>query len=151
MSVTLKRSYITLEDIEEINELAIEHNDEAAPFDGAEVDVDWGRVSYSVNKNEDMLFYVARDKGKIVGYAFYFVYHNTVYRDKLMACNEVLFVHKDYRKGFFGYKFLKWLDCQLEEYGVDWIYQHTKAKKDFGKLYEKLGYNLIDYTYGREV
>ena len=148
--IEFNKEQLSPQDVREIDRLAIIHNSEAAPFPGAIVNIDWPKVNIAV-KNDNMHFYTARDQGKLVGYAFYFVYNNIVYKEKKMAVNEVLFIHPDYRKGFFGYRFLKWLDSQLEESGVDWIYNHVKAKKDFGKLFEKLGYRLIDNTYGREV
>lgn len=149
--VKFNRENLTEKDIAEIDRLSIIHNTEVAPFPGAIVDVNWNRVSSEVNHYNTIHYYTAREGERLVGYAFYFIYNNIVYKHKVMAFNEVLFIHPDYRKGFMGYRFLKYLDDQLSKSGVNWIYNHVKAKKDFGKLFEKLGYDLIDHTYGREV
>ena len=96
-------------------------------------------------------FFTTRDEaGSLTGYAMFFVQPNPHYASSVQAVNDVVFLDRSMR-GMTGWKFLKYCDAQLEAEGVDAIYWHVKAFKDFGPILERMGCALVDQIYARRV
>jgi len=94
--------------------------------------------------------FTARDESnEIVGYGVYFVKHNIRYPSSLQAVQDVLFIHP--KKRGFGMKFIAWCDEQLRNEGVQVVYHHVKANRNFGPLLERLDYTLVDLIYARRL
>lgn len=89
------------------------------------------------------------EKNLLVGYAVFFVRHNMHYADSLQATQDILFVQKEFRGR--GGEFIAWCDYQLKKEGVQAVYQHVKAKHNFGKLLERMGYELVDLIYTKRL
>lgn len=97
-------------------------------------------------------FFTARrvDTGQLVGYAMFFVKSNPHYASSIQAVNDVVFLDESMR-GMAGWKLLRYCDAQLVAEGVDAIYWHIKAFKDFGAILERMGCELVDQIYARRV
>jgi len=94
--------------------------------------------------------YTARnDEGKLIGYAVYFIRRAPHYKSVVYGVQDVLFISKGHRGT--GGRFILWCDEQLKLDGVNFVFHHIKAKHNFGKLLERLGYNLIDLIYSRRL
>lgn len=94
--------------------------------------------------------FTARDEeNALVGYALFFVKHNMHYYTSLQAVQDVLYIDKD-RRGF-GVKFIQWCDEQLRLAGVQAVYHHVKEKHNFGKLLNRIGYDLVDLIYAKRL
>lgn len=86
----------------------------------------------------------------LLGYCVFFVAPHPHYGATLYAAQDVLFIRKEWR-GKFGACFIAWCDEQLREQGVKVVTQHVKAAHDFGRLLERLGYELQDKIYSRRL
>ncbi len=97
-----------------------------------------------------MRVYAIREEGALVGYAVFFVRQDIHYRSIKLAQQDLVFVHPE-RRGRFGLKFLRWCEEQLRGEGVNLIMAHTKARTDFGPVFERMGYTLTDNIYYRRL
>lgn len=89
------------------------------------------------------------DANALIGYAVFFVRHNSHYKSSLQAVQDVLFIHPNRRGN--GGRFIKWCDDQLRSEGVQVSYHHIKADHNFGPLLERLGYKLVDLIYSHRL
>jgi len=88
-----------------------------------------------------LVVYTARDDGKLIGYAAFFINTHMHYGEFTTAINDVVFLHPDYRKGSAGYKLIKYADDQLSNRpGIDHVFWHVKVKNDWTPILKRLGY-----------
>jgi len=103
---------------------------------------------YKVMDNAGYLHTVtARDGGKLIGYFVSFVMPHLHYKDCIMSVNDVLFIEKNYRKGFVAMRMFKFAERTLKERGVLKIHINMKIAHDFGILLERIGYVEIERIY----
>jgi len=107
---------------------------------------DWD-VYRSLEEQGKLKIFTARDEETLVGYFVVVVGVNMHYKDHTFACNDIIFMHKDYRKGFAGIKLIKFAKKCLTEDGVSVLTINTKVHQPFDKLLERLGFNLIERVY----
>jgi GNAT superfamily N-acetyltransferase len=93
--------------------------------------------------------FTARSDGELVGYFVTFVKAHIHYKDHLFAYNDILFLTKEYRKGFTGSKLIKFAEKCLKEDGVSVVVVNTKRHKPFDVLLEWLGYKHIENIYSK--
>lgn len=95
--------------------------------------------------------YTMRVGGMLAGYEIFTIAFSLHYKSSLQARMDTLFVHPGYRKGLDGYRFLKWVDREIEKEGVQICYQHDKilpdGRLDLGPLFERMGYAEIYRVY----
>jgi GNAT superfamily N-acetyltransferase len=91
----------------------------------------------------------ARDQGRLVGYSIWVVNTNLHYQDCVMANNDVLYLHPDYRKGTLGIKLIKESEKILKDQGVIKILWHIKHAKDFRNILYRMGYADEDIIVGK--
>ncbi|MBV8666745.1 MAG: GNAT family N-acetyltransferase [Burkholderiaceae bacterium] len=84
--------------------------------------------------------FTARDDGQLVGYSAFIVQPHLHYAETLIAQNDVLFLHPDYRKGMTGIKLIKYSERELKTQGVRKIVWHAKMDTVFRKILNRLGY-----------
>ncbi len=90
--------------------------------------------------------FTARDNGKLVGYnVFMLIEHHQ--HGVSFASHDTLFLHKDFRKGTTGIKFLKWCDEQLKKDGARFITQHSSSSVNLEKIFLRMGYKLAEKIY----
>lgn len=94
---------------------------------------------------------VARNNGKMVGYAILFTTNLMQHRTIKGCFVDSVFLDKSYRKGLTGYRFLKFImecartkDASRIEWGIT-------VKNDFGPILERLGCSLESYRYGGDL
>ena len=103
---------------------------------------------YRALENEGRLrIFTARDNDTLVGYFVVVVGVNMHYKDHTFACNDIIYLHKDYRKGFAGIKLIKFAKKCLTEDGVSVLTINTKVHQPFDRVLERLGFNLIERVY----
>lgn len=88
-------------------------------------------------------------KGELVGYGCYFIKNNIHYKDSLQAHQDVLYIDKT-KRGF-GRQFIKWCDDELRKIGIQVVYHHTKAAQSFGRILERMDYELVDLIYAKRL
>ena len=93
--------------------------------------------------------FTARLDGKLIGYFVTFVRSHIHYKDHLFAYNDILYLDKDYRKGFTGAKLMKFAEKCLKDDGVSVLVVNTKRHKPFDVLLKWLGYKHIENIYSK--
>ena len=112
------------------------------------IDLDPNVEQYNFMFDKNMLeIHTARDDGKLVGYSIWFVVNHIHYKKSLTATSDVLYMAPDYRKGMFGYKFIKWTTDEIKKRKPQRILFHVKPFLDYGHLLERLGGNFFEKSY----
>ena len=93
--------------------------------------------------------YIVRDKETlaIVGYGGYFVSKSLHYTLSLQAVQDVLYVKPEYRSGWIGYRFLKYIEQCMRNDGVDALYQAVTVAHDYSKLLRRLNYREAETVF----
>lgn len=146
-----QREEVTDQTIDLFMPLFQAHYKEIAHYQDIPLDPD--REAYLLAaKNNALRLYTVRSENEVLeGYAVFFVRHNPHYRSSLQASQDILYLNPQLRGGMNGYKFIKWCDEELRREGVQVVYQHVKKSHNFSPVLERMGYELIDYIYGRRL
>ena len=112
------------------------------------LDPDWNRYK-SLADQKMITIITARDKGVLIGYSLFFVSPHIHYKNNIMANNDVLYLHPDYRQGRTGLKLIRKCEQVLQEQQVDKIVWHVKYAKDFRQILYRLGYEDEDALVGK--
>jgi GNAT superfamily N-acetyltransferase len=91
----------------------------------------------------------AYDDDKLVGYSIFFLEEHIHYEDNIIARNDVLFLHPEYRKGMTGIKLIKASEDMLSNMGVSKIFWHIKYSRDFRSILYRMGYKDEDIILGK--
>lgn len=91
--------------------------------------------------------FTARSDEILIGYFVVICRKHLHYVDHVFAFNDVLYLDKDYRKGFTGAKLIKFAEKCLKEDGVSVLVVNTKRHKPFDSLLEWLGYKHTENIY----
>jgi GNAT superfamily N-acetyltransferase len=95
--------------------------------------------------------FTARDNNKLIGYFVVIVGINPHYKDHLFAVNDIIYLDKDYRKGFTGIKIIKFAEKCLKEDGVSVLSINTKVHKPFDRVMVYLGFRPIERVYSKYI
>lgn len=134
-------------DIEPLLEL---HYDEVAMHkDAISLAPDWAR--YQTLEDADRLMaFTARDDGKLIGYSVWFMDMHIHYAGALIGVNDVIFVHRDYRKGCSaGTDLILYSEKMLKQIGVNKAVWHIKFDHDWSAILRRRGYTAEDFTMGK--
>lgn len=93
--------------------------------------------------------FTARLNGLLVGYAIFFVRHHQHYGNDSWAIADLIYLTKEARKGWAGYKFLKFCDERLALDGARVVTMSVNENRDFGGLLIRLGYAPTETVYTR--
>ena len=146
MTVYFQRE--SVEDVRhEIAPLLELHWFEIAHYSDITLDPDWTFYESS----PAVRVFTARDDGRLVGYAVFFVSTNKHYRQSLQAVQDILFLLPEYRSRTVGPRLIIYADEELQAEGVQVVYQHVKAAHDFGPLLTRIGYERVDTIYARRL
>jgi GNAT superfamily N-acetyltransferase len=109
---------------------------------------DWESY-YEAEKQGKFKVFTARLSGTLVGYFAVFIGSNPHYKDHLFAANDVIYLHKDFRKGMTGVKLIKFAEACLKQDGVSVLSINTKTHQPFDPILSRLGFNLIERVYSK--
>lgn len=118
--------------------------------DKIKLNPDWGAYN-QLEQAGKLKIFTARDDGKLVGYFVVIVDRHIHYKDHLFANNDILFVDKEYRKGFTGIKLVKFAEKCLKEDGVSVLTINTKVHQPFDKMLTFLKFNKIERIYSKYI
>lgn len=136
---------------DEVYPLWKDHWEEVATNkDKIPLDPDFNGYRY-LQKAGSLLCVTCRDNGNLVGYSFMFVFPHIHYKSTLTAMNDILYLKPEYRKGFAGVRLIKLSEEACRSRGVKKIAWHIKTDHNFGKIMERLGYNLFEVNYGKYI
>lgn len=136
--------------INEIKPLIEAHYDEIAKYKDIPLDPDWDLYRKLEEVGILKAFSCrATDDNSLIGYAIYFVKPHIHYRSMLLAQQDILFIKKEFRGR--GIAFILWCDEQLKAMGCTVSMHHVKAEHNFGRMLERIGYELMDLIYTRRL
>jgi GNAT superfamily N-acetyltransferase len=90
----------------------------------------------------------ARDDGRLVGYAVWFVMpHHLHYKSSgQVALADMYFIKREYRKGGLGVRMFRESERGLRERGVIRAHASCKVHEDHTKMFEMMGWAHTDST-----
>lgn len=136
--------------ISEMTPLWQAHHDEVAAFKDIPSDPDLELYRKS-HENKLLRIYTARQGPRLVGYQVFFVMLHPHSQHSAQAVLDIMYLRKEERRGLNGYRFIKFCDQALADEQVQAIFYHINARHDFGRLLERMGYELVDMVYARRV
>jgi GNAT superfamily N-acetyltransferase len=142
----VERYYQVSEDIKEL--IKLHYEEIAVNKDVIPLDPDWDRYK-ALDDSGLIMTVTARDEGKLIGYAIFFVTSHLHYKSTVYANNDLLYLHPDYRKGLVGVRLITISEGFLKQRGVTKIMWHIKFNKDFSRLLHHLGYVDEDIIVGK--
>ena len=104
---------------------------------------------FSAEDNGKVHTFTAREDGELIGYAVFGVLYNIHYKSSKQAHQDIIYIKKE-KRGF-GRYFIEWCDEQLRGMGVQVVYHHIKASHNWGKVLEKMGYQMVDVLYTKRL
>jgi hypothetical protein len=116
--------------------------------DSIKLNPDWEAYS-SLEVAGKLKIFTAREGSKLVGYFVVIVGNNIHYKDHLFAANDIIYLHKDHRKGYAGIRLIKFAEKALKEDGISVLTINTKVHQPFDKVLEWLGFNLTERVYSK--
>lgn len=135
----------------ELAPLLPEHWREVAYYADIPLDPDTERYE-AIENAGGLRCYTARNSGRLVGYAFYFVGPHLHYKGAVVAQQDVLYVERSHRGGL-GLKLIMWCDEQLRAEHVQVVTHHVKNAPhlNFGPLLKRKGYEPTDTLWSRRL
>lgn len=113
------------------------------------LNVDWGKYE-RLEKSGLLATLVARDDGRMVGYAVFFIASHIHYKDLITASNDVLFLEKEYRTSSrCGLGLIRESEKHLTSLGVQKIMWHVKTSLDWSAILIHLGYGKEEVVLGK--
>lgn len=116
--------------------------------DNIKLNPDWDAY-YSLEGQGKLKIFTARDGNTLVGYFVVILGNNIHYKDHLFASNDIIYLHKDFRKGFAGVRLIKFAEACLKEDGVSVLTINTKIHQPFDKVLERLKFKPIERVYSK--
>tara|TARA_R110001592_G_scaffold185146_1_gene429093 strand:+ start:1018 stop:1479 length:462 start_codon:yes stop_codon:yes gene_type:complete len=116
--------------------------------DNIKLNPDWDSY-HSLEGQGKLKIFTARDGNTLVGYFVVIVGNNIHYKDHLFASNDIIYLHKDFRKGFAGVRLIKFAEACLKEDGVSVLTINTKIHQPFDKVLERLRFKPIERVYSK--
>ncbi len=125
------------------------HWEEVTHYPDIPLAPDYERYKELAESGHLRIFTLRKDQ-ELCGYAVFFITPHIHYKETLIAAQDILFLDKKVRGGS-GFKFINWCDQQLKKEGINIVTQHIKAKHNFGKMLERMDYELMDLIYTRRL
>lgn len=116
--------------------------------DNIKLNPDWEAYA-NLEAEGKLQIFTAREGDLLVGYFVVTLGYNIHYKDHLCASNDVIYMHKDYRKGFAGIRLIKFAEKVLREDGVSTLTINTKVHQPFDKVLERLKFKPIERVYSK--
>lgn len=85
----------------------------------------------------------------LMGYQVFLVSTHPHSKELVLAQQDILFLHRNARRGTAAYRFIQWCGNKLRNEGIHVVHQRISAKHNFGRLLERAGYELEDLTYSK--
>ena len=94
--------------------------------------------------------FIAREDGRLIGYAIFIIAKNLHYSDHIYAHNDVVYLEKGRRGSGLAIDIFKYSEATLKEnYDVDVVNVSMKVAFPFDDLMKHLGFEYIERTYSK--
>ena len=148
MAVKYQQEFLS-STVDEAKDLLNSHWEEIAlNKEHIKLNPDWG-VYQSLEDQGKLKIFTARDDDNLVGYFVVVVGVNMHYKDHVFACNDVLYLSKEHRKGFTGIKLIKFAEKCLKIDGVSVLTINTKVHQPFDRLMDFLKFRKVERVYSK--
>jgi len=116
--------------------------------DHIKLNPDW-EAYYELEAQGKLKVFTARDGLNLVGYFVVVVSSHLHYKDHIFAANDVIYLHKDYRKSFAGVSLVKFAERCLKDDGVSVLTINTKVHQPFDKMLDRLEFENTERVYSK--
>lgn len=137
--------------VEEMLPLWKDHHAETAPHYHMALEPNLMAYEQMASSGALRIFTVRNGANSLHGYQVMLVSPHPHSIRSLQAVQDILYICPQFRKGLTGYRFIKWCGDQLRAEGVQIVHQHISARYDFGHLLNRLGYELEDKVYSKNL
>lgn len=135
--------------VEEIKPLLEKHWSEiAVNKDNIKLNPDWDAY-YSLEAQDKLRIFTARSGEELIGYFVVVVSTGLHYKDHLFACNDVIYLSPEYRKGFTGVRLIRFAENCLKADGVSVLTINTKVHQPFDRLMDFLKFKNVERVYSK--
>lgn len=133
--------------IEEIKPLLPAHAKELAAHKHLPIDPNF--ELYAQSDADGLLHLVTArvDAGALVGYHASFIVEHPHYKSMVTAYADLYYLLPEYRKGWDGVKFLKFVDSSLADRGVQRVFTTTTVDSDKSAVLRRLGHRECERMY----
>jgi len=129
-------------------EMAKKHYREVGGFKDSnkiKLSVNWGMYKLLGKQNRIAMF-TAKEDTKLIGYNFYIIANHPHYQNAIIAEADSVYVIPKFRKGFIGYKLIKYsVKCLLDR--VDAITLNMHIEHKFDSIAKRLGFKPLECKY----
>ena len=137
--------------VSEINELLSLDWEEVGRFgDLYPLEPDW-ELYQVIEDNGSLRVFTARDDKILVGYFTVVSSPSLHSKGKLIASNDVIFLHPNYRKGFVGVKLFKFAEKCIKEDGFQQLQVSYTERFDISPILSMLGYTKVETKFEKRL
>jgi len=111
---------------------------------------DW-ELYQIIEDNGSLRIFTARDSSKLIGYFTVVSSPSLHSKGKLIASNDVIFLHPAYRKGFVGVKLFKFAEKCIKEDGFQQLQVSYTEKFDISPILSMLGYTKVETKFEKRL
>lgn len=131
---------------DEVQPLFKQHYDEVQVNKAIKLDPDVNAYK-KMNELNMIETHTVRHDGVLVGYSFFILSPHLHYKSSFTAVNDLLYISPEFRKGWLGYRFIKFVISQVKKRKPQRILFHVKPHVDFGRVLIRLGAKINENTY----
>lgn len=99
----------------------------------------------------NLRIFTARDSGTLVGYFTVISSPSLHSKGKMVASNDVIFLHPNYRKGFVGIKLFKFAEKCVKEDGFQQLQISYTDQFDISSMLAALGYAKVETKFEKRL
>lgn len=104
----------------------------------------------AMGKLNSLVLFTAKSGDDVVGYNLFIITYHPHYAATKVAENDIIYLKPEFRKGFTGYKFIKYSVEELKK-KVKIITLSMKADHPFAPIVKRLGFELTDLKHTLEI
>lgn len=107
---------------------------------------------YYASEKINRLVVVAAENGpELVGYSVYFIAPMLHNMPKLLAQNDIIYIHPEYRRGSLAMRLMVLGEAEAKRLGASFISMHVKTEHDFSPLLLRVGYAKAETVFMKVV
>lgn len=135
--------------LDEMKPLFDDHWEEIALFkDEVKLDPDYDKYLL-MESNGFIHVCTARDDGALIGYFVSIITPHLHYKQSKTLASDIYFIKPEYRKGRTGIRLFQFAENEWRKEGVQVAYVGAKVSNDVTKVWERLGYRVVENKMGK--